>query len=128
MRKFVDKGVGEFRDVSTGENKTDLIRDSELLKSVGKRPTFEEMAREVQFEDIHNMMYGFMSMLAHGNTFGVPLDADQIIEMTSSASASTVAAVSYVVRKWHLEHRPTRRDELLLLFHLGAGGPVGDNP
>jgi hypothetical protein len=119
LRKYLDRGVGKIIRTSTGENVTEEFRNSHKFKEILRAPKFEDMAREAGMEDIYTMLYGPMSMLSHGNSFGLPRNrsgSEQHIVLSSITAQ--LAALIAVCEAWYSRQRTLTREDLRVYFKI----------
>jgi hypothetical protein len=118
IRKLIEKKVAKTTDVDSGEDTTKRTRSDPALANLTKRRGMEEMARAAGIEDLFSTFYGWISMLAHGNTFNLPIATTEILSMTEYVTAASAAAVSHVTRRWYIDRKPAAKKQLLQIFGI----------
>lgn len=86
-RKNLKLGYANIYDKRTNEIKTNEILDSELMKNIPKRISIETAAELGGLSTVYTMIYGYISMIAHGRAF--QLNINKTVEEDLYASAST---------------------------------------
>jgi Family of unknown function (DUF5677) len=98
MKRFLSTGVGTIRHKRTGESKTRQILDSPLLSEIERPPRIDKMAKEGGLERLYVLLYGFMSVLAHGNATTIPMiSQDGLISANLASVRSLLEALHVIV-------------------------------
>lgn len=119
-QKNLRAGTAKIEDKTTGDDKTAEFLDRPEMINIPKRLRFEKIAKESGVERLYNVVYGFLSMMAHGNTFGLT-SKSTAKQQTSIALASVEAilqAINTIVDNWFLFGRITPHDEVFRILGI----------
>jgi hypothetical protein len=89
-RKNLRQGYATVRDKNTGEERTQEILESPIMKGIPARQRIEDVAEAAGLKLVYNQVYGFLSMHAHGNTKALSIDVDIEQEISASLQAAIV--------------------------------------
>jgi hypothetical protein len=119
-RKNLKAGYAKIHHMETGEDKTQEMLDSPLLKGIPKRISIETAAQQGGLERVYTNVYGFISMIAHGKAYDLssgPAHKDELYAPLSSALGA-LQCIEIITSDWIRNRKHTPRETLTEL--LGA--------
>ena len=119
-RKSLTNGHAKVRDKVTREDKTQELLKSAWAKDIERRIKIEEAAKVVGLEKLYIRVYSFLSMHAHGTTFGLTLRGNVDEKLTSVLALANVlmACINLVVKNWIVARKQTAASDIYDILKL----------
>jgi hypothetical protein len=86
----LSSGVAVMRHKATAEDRTPQVVNSPHLSRANRPPRIEEMARAGGLEKLYTLLYGFMSILAHGNLHSSLMEPEESFMIMNIASVRSL--------------------------------------
>jgi hypothetical protein len=119
-RKNLKAGHATIQRKTPQENITQEFLESSAMKGIPKRRRIEDLAKEAGLEKVHTIIYGFLSMSAHGTTFGwdeiANIDED-VLAAIASANA-LMECINLVVGGWVVGRKQTSISEIYSILGM----------
>jgi Family of unknown function (DUF5677) len=114
MKKNLAAGYAHIFDRNSNEDKTKVIMESEEIKKIPHRLTIEKAARDSGLIRLYTMLYGFMSMSAHGITYGIDIRKDVKTDLYASlcTAVGALECIEAITNEW-ITNRKHLSDEIL---------------
>ena len=119
-KKNIAAGYARITDISSGEERSKEILDSDFMKGIPPWTKIESAAKAGGLERVYTNIYGFISMIAHGRAFGLYRKSEVKDELYASLSVAlgAVECVEVIAMDWIIRRKQTPRETLMHL--LGA--------
>lgn len=113
-RKNLNAGYAKVYGIKMNEDKTKEILNSPLMKDVPKRVSIETAAEMGGLERVYTIVYGFISMVAHGRAFDLRTQPDNKDEIyaTVSVALGSLQGVEIITADWIIHRKQTPRETL----------------
>jgi hypothetical protein len=113
MRNMLTKGRGIISNRITGQDETKRIIDHHFIKMAKHPPRISRMAKEAGLNKVYDLVYGVMSLLAHGtDTTSFLQQRSDLLSASVEAARTLLEAIYLVVVNRVREHRPTAVTEI----------------
>ncbi|MCJ7667543.1 MAG: DUF5677 domain-containing protein [Anaerolineae bacterium] len=119
-RKNLATGHAKVVDRITQEDKTQKLLESSWAKDISPRRKIENMAKEAGLGRIYTQLYGFLSMQAHGSTFGFESETsveEDLLVVTASANV-LMECINLVVKKWIVQRKRSSKKEIYTVLGI----------
>jgi hypothetical protein len=116
-RKNLVAGYAHIYDRKSNEDRTTEIMDSELMRIIPPRITIEKAAKAAGLERLYTNIYGFMSMSAHGITYGIEIGKDIKTDLYASicTAIGALECIEVISNEWITNRKHVRNE---ILSHL----------
>lgn len=117
-RKNIVAGYAKVYHLETDEDRTKEILESPLLAEIPKRISIETASKAGGLERVYTMVYGPLSMIAHGRAFNLKLHQDRNRELFAAASAAVGAlqCTEMISADWIIHRKQTPREILVKML------------
>lgn len=116
-RKNLATGSGRVTDKVTGEDKTEELLESDWSKGISRRLRIEELAKASGLERVYKLLYGPLSMQAHGTVFGLELgSAEEELLGVMASSNVLLECINLVVKTWIVKRKQTSPTEIYTIL------------
>jgi hypothetical protein len=116
MRNNLRAGRGAVVDKSSGKDETAKILNNNRVTAAKRPPSLSEMADKSQMKNVYDMLYGFLSMFAHGTAAELIVktndDGQEILLATVPLARTCLNGLHLVAINRIRQRRVTQRSEL----------------
>ncbi len=111
-RKNINEGYAGVLSQNSHEDKTKEFLDSEFMKDIPRRKSIESIARASELGHVYSMIYGFISLYAHGKTIGFKNESKFQKELYASACAALGAleCIDLIAMDWITYRKKTSQE------------------
>ena len=119
-RAAINTGYAKVSDKTTGEDISQQFLKSEDMRDIPKRPEIAEMARISGLEKVYRTVYGYASMIVHGNFFGMATteEMDDQILAALDVAISIVKAINTITITWQEQHKVLEASVVLQILNV----------
>ena len=125
LRMNLKAGKAKIKNGHTGADATAEFLETDQMKSIPKRRSVEELAREAEVPDLYTVFYRFMSLETHGH-HDAPKDSSDSISLCEM-HLQGIGAISRAIGQacvWWLLHRSWPDNESIRdVLGLNRAGP-----
>jgi hypothetical protein len=117
-RNMLTKGRGALINKIDGRDETQRILNHPWTKMAKRPPKIDRMAKESGLEKLYDLIWGVISLLAHGNDTTSLAQQSGLLPASVEAVRTILASIHLIVHNRVREHRPTVANEIEAILNV----------